>query len=325
MQHMLKENIALVATRQVTRLPFCHAFVSRWPIEEKTGSHDRTTQLFPLYTYAEEGQFDYKLDNKPNFAFSKVFTNKFINALGIHIYSGQEQLKEKNATPEQVFCYIYAILYSPFYCEEYGQELMGDFPRIPLTSNFELFSSLAKIGGELVALHLLESTTVNNFITTFTGKGDNSIPKKATWKDNAVWINTTQRFEGVPENVWNFHIGGYQVCEKWLKDRKGRTLSEDDISHYQRIVVSLSETIRIMAEIDQVIDEHGGWAALGRIDLNLADLGTISLSANPHSAGFGTLEQRVNDSYRENFTQFDVSANLKLDKFLPKNAHLTKP
>lgn len=259
MQHMLKENIALVATRQVTRLPFCHAFVSRWPIEEKTGSHDRTTQLFPLYTYAEEGQFDYNLDNKPNFAFSKVFTCKFINALGIHICSGQEQLKEKNATPEQVFCYIYAILYSPFYCEEYGQELMGDFPRIPLTSNLELFRSLAKIGGELVALHLLESPTVNNFITIFTGKGDNSIPKKPTWKDNSVWINTTQRFEGVRENVWNFHIGGYQVCEKWLKDRKGRTLSDDDITHYQRIVVALNETIRIMAEIDKVIEEHGGW------------------------------------------------------------------
>lgn len=96
-------------------------------------------------------------------------------------------------------------------------------------------------------------------MTTFTGKGDNSIPKKPTWKDSAVWINTTQRFEGVPENVWNFHIGGYQVCEKWLKDRKGRTLSDEDITHYQRIIAAINETIRLMAEIDDVIDAHGGW------------------------------------------------------------------
>jgi predicted helicase len=162
-------------------------------------------------------------------------------------------------TPEDIFNYIYAILHSPTYRKRYAEFLKIDFPRVPLTSNVELFRSLATLGGELVALHLLEAPKVNDFITRFTGKGDNSIPKKPTWEENAVWINPTQRFEGVPENVWNFHIGGYQVCEKWLKDRKGRTLSTDDITHYQRIVVALNETIRIMAEIDQVIDEHGGW------------------------------------------------------------------
>jgi hypothetical protein len=141
----------------------------------------------------------------------------------------------------------------------YSSFIKNGFPRVPLTSSLGLFRSLAKLGGELVALHLLESPKVNDFITRFTGKGDNSIPKKPTWKENAVWINPTQRFVRVPENVWNFHIGGYQVCEKWLKDRKGRILSADDIIHYQRIVVALNETIRIMAEIDKVIDEHGGW------------------------------------------------------------------
>jgi predicted helicase len=151
------------------------------------------------------------------------------------------------------------VLHSPAYRSRYTAFLKIDFPRIPLAFNLELFRSLAKLGGELVALHLLESLKVNNFITRFTGNGDNSIPKKPIWKDNAIWINPTQRFEGVPEDVWNFHIGGYQVCEKWLKDRKGRTLSDDDITHYQRIVVALSETIRIMVEIDKVIDEHGGW------------------------------------------------------------------
>jgi len=74
-----------------------------------------------------------------------------------------------------------------------------------------------------------------------------------------VWINKTQYFNGVPEDVWNFHVGGYQVCHKWLKDRKGRRLAYDDVTHYQRMVAALSETIRLMNEIDQVIDAHGGW------------------------------------------------------------------
>src|SRR5205807_7965043 len=79
--------------------------------------------------------------------------------------------------------------------------------------------------------------------------------------DNTVWLDSeeTCAFRGVREAVWNFQVGGYQVCEKWLKDRKGRTLSNDDIAHYQKIVVALAETIRIMKEIDEVIEEHGGW------------------------------------------------------------------
>lgn len=128
-----------------------------------------------------------------------------------------------------------------------------------MTGNLELFRALAQLGGELTALHLLESPKVNNFITRYLGQGDNGIPKKPTYKDGAVWINPTQRFEGVQESVWNFHIGGYQVCEKWLKDRKGRRLNEEDIAHYQKIVVALHETIRLMAEIDETIDKHGGW------------------------------------------------------------------
>jgi hypothetical protein len=85
--------------------------------------------------------------------------------------------------------------------------------------------------------------------------------EKVSYKEGTVFFDKAQTtgFKGVPENVWNFHIGGYQVCEKWLKDRKGRTLSDDDIAHYHKIVISLQETIRLMAEIDQVIEKHGGW------------------------------------------------------------------
>jgi len=80
-----------------------------------------------------------------------------------------------------------------------------------------------------------------------------------TEQDQRVWFNAKQYFGGVPKTVWEFHVGGYQVCEKWLKDRKGRKLSYEDIQHYQKIVVALSETMRLMTEIDASIEHHGGW------------------------------------------------------------------
>jgi hypothetical protein len=116
------------------------------------------------------------------------------------------------------------------------------------------------MGCELAALHLLEFPKQKQPITEFVG-GRNPVVEKASWAKSTVWLDKAQTtgFKGVREEVWNFHIGGYQVCEKWLKDRKGRILTKDDIVHYQKIVIALSETIRLMAEIDKVIDKHGGW------------------------------------------------------------------
>jgi hypothetical protein len=138
--------------------------------------------------------------------------------------------------------------------------LKTDFPRLPLTGNLGLFQSLARLGGELTALHLLESPKLGGSITEYIGSRDPEV-EKISWSGNTVWVDKakTTGFKGVREEVWNFHIGGYQVCEKWLKDRKGRKLSKDDLTHYQKVIVALSETIRLMAEIDEVIDEHGGW------------------------------------------------------------------
>ncbi len=162
--------------------------------------------------------------------------------------------------PEDIFHYAYAVFYSPTYRTRYAEFLKIDFPRLPLTTSLELFRALAKLGGELVALHLMESPRLDNHITKWIG-GKSPDVEKVTYTDETIWTDKAQSegFRGVPENVWNFHIGGYRVCEKWLKDRKGRTLTEDDIEHYQKVVVALNETIRLMAEIDEVIDAHGGW------------------------------------------------------------------
>jgi predicted helicase len=164
------------------------------------------------------------------------------------------------------------VFHSPGYRSRYAEFLKIDFPRLPLTGNLELFRALARLGGELVALHLLESPKLNKPLTIYTGPPNPEV-KRVGWANKAVWLDApptprgatvapypgTIGFRGVPEAVWNFHIGGYQVCEKWLKDRKGRTLSKEDIAHYHRIVVALAETIRLMKEVDEIINQHGGW------------------------------------------------------------------
>ena len=168
------------------------------------------------------------------------------------------------------------ILFNVFYTEHkhfidgrfFFEFLKRDFPRVPITSDTAMFRKLVKLGSELMALHLMESDKLDNHITAFPVEGDNAVikvgetGKKLADVNNGkgkLYINKTQYFGNLPEEVWNFHIGGYQVCHKWLKDRRGRKLSTDDIEHYRKVVTALGETIRIMAEIDEVIDSHGGW------------------------------------------------------------------
>lgn len=178
----------------------------------------------------------------------------------------------KNFGPRDVFDYIYAVLHSPTYRTRYADFLKSDFPRIPLPGNAGLFREMVALGKQLVALHLLDekqTKSLANPETRFIGKGEARVEKTyPKYENGKVMINASCWFEDVPLEVWNFHIGGYQVCEKWLKDRvakggkkqsPGRVLTDDDILHYRRVVVALTETRRLMAEIDQVIDQHGGW------------------------------------------------------------------
>jgi len=208
---------------------------------------------------------------------SYVFPVFLLDGLQIQSFVDQREARQfplRDVEPEQaaldLFNYSYAILHSPAYRHRYNEFLKIDFPRLPMTDNLKLFQALASLGGTLVALHLMESPALDNIITTYIGPKNPEV-ERIGWSDGTVWLDVaatkktqpatpgTIGFRGVTEAVWNFHIGGYQVCEKWLKDRKGRTLSKDDIAHYQKIVVALSESIRLMKEIDEVIERHGGW------------------------------------------------------------------
>ncbi|RMF81964.1 MAG: hypothetical protein D6737_03365 [Chloroflexi bacterium] len=166
-------------------------------------------------------------------------------------------------TPEDVFHYAYAVFHCPTYRERYAEFLKIDFPRLPLTSDVALFRALCEQGAALVDLHLMRSPALAQLMTRFPVEGDNTVAARGGYpkytpppddgNDGRVYINKTQYFEGVPPDVWDFHIGGYQVLSKWLKDRRGRVLDYQDLQHYQRIVVALHETMRIMQVIDDLI------------------------------------------------------------------------
>ena len=137
------------------------------------------------------------------------------------------------------------------YREKYKEFLKIDFPRVPYPTDTGKFWQLVKLGGELRQIHLLESPVVSKFITTYPIAGDNMV-SKPKYDKGRVWINEEQYFAQVSDTAWEFYIGGYQPAQKWLKDRKDRTLTYDDTTHYQKIIVALTETARIMGEIDKV-------------------------------------------------------------------------
>ena len=160
----------------------------------------------------------------------------------------ESSIKEE-VYPLELFDYIYAVLHSPSYRAKYKEFLKIDFPRIPYPENAEEYHRLAAIGEQLRKLHLMENVPPTKH-AQFNNPGSNMVDKPE-YKGSSVWINKEQCFDDVPETAWNFYIGGYQPAQKWLKDRKGRTLTFDDIAHYRKIITVLLETDRLMKEIDE--------------------------------------------------------------------------
>ncbi|MFM8912981.1 MAG: type ISP restriction/modification enzyme, partial [Flammeovirgaceae bacterium] len=145
--------------------------------------------------------------------------------------------------------YVYAILYSNIYRQKYAEFLKIDFPRIPFTSDYKLFLQLAELGEQLTELHLLKSKALNKPMAKYKGKGDDRVEKpKYDEQRQMVFINQKNYFEGISAEVWNYHIGGYQVMEKYLKDRKGRLM--EDPGHYCKMATSIAETILLQSKID---------------------------------------------------------------------------
>ena len=232
MNNMLNENLGLITVRQVAEGIFNHVFVTDSIIESRiTLSNKGIAFIFPLYTYN---------NNKKQSNFNKPFIN-FI----------EETYKGNEITPEQIFYYIYAILYSQKYRTNFSEFLNIDFPRIPFAKDYKTFNKLAKLGSDLVEIHL-EKREFNRNIAMFQISGSNMVTK-VVYNEGKIYINNTQYFENIPKNIWDFCIGGYKVLDKWLKSRQGDKLSHQEIELFVKIVNILDETIKVMNEIDKLV------------------------------------------------------------------------
>jgi hypothetical protein len=259
---------ALVSTRQ-TKEHFS-AFAIGAPCGHKlTSGYDRVS-VFPLWVLPK-GTDDTRSPN-----LDKSWTDALEDATNL-LLSDQDERGDLQTSfgPRDVFDWVYAVLHSPTYRSRYADYLKSDFARIPLPGSKELFRQLVALGTSLIALHLLDINAAPEIkdpqSVRFAGIGEARIEHPPEWSaagGNRVAISSRRWFEGVPERVWNFHIGGYQPAQKWLKDRAtkggkkkipGRVLTAEDQLHYRRMVVAMDKTIDLMAEIDQVIDNHGGW------------------------------------------------------------------
>ena len=254
MHHMLAgQNVALISARSNKYSDMNHFFCSNGIMETKCGESTTQSCLFPLYLYPDPSELVFDTERRPNFnpAFLKALAEK------LNLPQTEPHGLPEGITPEDIFHYAYAVFHSSTYRERYTEFLKIDFPRLPLTDDLQLFRDLTAFGKELVVLHLLDIQTapVLNIPTSpFPVAGSNKVERvRHVDTRQQVYINKTQYFDKVPPEVWDFRVGGYQVCDKWLKDRKGRILTVDDIKHYQRIVVALSETIRLMDAIEERI------------------------------------------------------------------------
>ncbi|MFC1732088.1 type ISP restriction/modification enzyme [candidate division KSB1 bacterium] len=264
MRHLLKQNISLIVPKQ-TNIKFRHSFVSKLICDANLIASAKKFgcgSVFPLYSYSEfmgQQSIDVKQIRMPNLNTDIV---KEISQIISSTFIPEKKVTNGTFAPIDILDYIYAALHSPSYREKYKEFLKIDFPRVPYPKDKKTFWKLVNLGSQLRQIHLLESQKVEEYITVYPIDGDNRITRRIGKSDfeindkrkqlGRIWINDQQYFDKVPLIAWEFYIGGYQPAQKWLKDRRSRELSFEDILHYQKIIVALSETDKIMKEIDKV-------------------------------------------------------------------------
>jgi len=254
MSHFQNDNLGLVASRINRQISLGYFFITT----ELTDFHvldtaQDSTSLFPLYIYKPEekkkrGGFQSMILFDPEEEYSKGGKKPNISTKVFELLEKGYKIKP---SPEQILYYCYAVLYSNTYRKKYAEFLKIDFPRIPFTSDYNLFLHMATMGEELTQLHMLKSKSLNTPIVKYKGLGEDLMEKPVYHKEKRiVFINATKYFEGIEPEMWNYHIGGYQVMEKYLKDRKGRQMT--DPATYCKIATSIAHTINIQQKIDLV-------------------------------------------------------------------------
>ena len=252
-QHVAsQENLCLVVSRQALDGVFKHVLMTTAPAEGNYLQSAKGGNSFPLWLYPSDQPADLieaaQTERRPN------LSDAFVAAL--------KAAQGRAISPEDTLAYLYAVLYTPGYRQRYADFLRRDFPRVPLSSDKKLFAAFVRLGHELIGLHTLQAPPARISGFPVAGTGEVVRPRfaiEAGQGAGRVWINDAQYFDGVPQAVWDMHIGGYRVAEKWLKDRRGRLLTYDDITHYQQVVAALNRTLAIQTELDAAVAAAGGW------------------------------------------------------------------
>lgn len=258
MRHMLRENLGLVMPKRVeTKIPWSHVLCSDKIIEHVAVSLKTIDYLFPLYLH--------ETAKKPKKRSISTFMSLFEPQaeyyakrpnISAGLMGALNKAYKKEPEPERIFYYIYAVLYSNTYRTKYSEFLKIDFPRVPFTHDYKLFKKMSEYGQRLADLHLLKSPDLDAPTARFQGHGDNRVDKpKYDDKAKRVHINEDQYFESVAIDVWTYQIGGYHVCDKWLKDRKDRKLSLAEIQTYCRMATAIQKTIKIQKSIDDIYED----------------------------------------------------------------------
>lgn len=276
LKHLITgENLGLITVRQVAEESFNHSLITDKLVDTRvTFSSRGAGYLFPLYLYpeAENGNgkskggstmmmvFDDEVaytERRPNI--NKEFYTLLENTYSSDDSKSSDESETRTPTPEQILYYTYAVLYAPAYRQTYAEFLKSDFPRVPFTKDYELFNELAELGKQITELHLMKSDKLNNPIAKFQGSGSNVIGKSKKVgrnyhpEEERVYINKEEQyFEGIPEEVWEYQVGGYQVLDKWLYDRRERKLSNEEIQHYCKVATALAHTITLQKKIDEL-------------------------------------------------------------------------
>jgi hypothetical protein len=263
MRHMLQPNLSLVLPRRVeTAIPWSHIFLSESIIEHVAVSLKTIDYCFPLYLYPDTNKRD---------LFSGNDSRERVPNIAPWLFAALAKAYKKPPKAEAIFNYIYGIFFSSAYRKKYEEPLKIDFPRVPLTADFQLFRHLADKGEELADFHLLQSKKLDKPVSRCEGPGGLSVGTPIyDGKRKRIYLNREKYFSPVSRDVWEYRVGGYQVAQKWLKDRKGKTLSSEDVSHYCRVLTALAETIRIQPSLDDL------FAAVEERPLKVASPGAAS-------------------------------------------------
>ncbi len=259
MRHfLLGSNIGIVTCRQSATNNMWSLVSITNKITDDSFVSNRSKErgyIYPLYIYRDEKQIGLTTTTKRTHNLDMDLVRALLININKYEWTNDHENKWTNDThiisPLDILDYVYATLYSLSYRESYKDFLKEDFPRIPPAQNKQSFWALVKLGGKLRRLHLMEDPELTKFTTSFSITGDNII-EKAEYHNNKVFINTSQYFDNVSKDVWGFYLGGYQPAQKWLKDRKGKKLDYEGITHYQKMINSLEKTIEVMQKIDEV-------------------------------------------------------------------------